>query len=284
MALHVKQSKMVHPTGAVQTPRRTRIFIGRPDGIGNRVEELIKLGAVAAESSDTIHYLWNNINPSRDRRYPTLLQHALVPIFSIPSWSCLATRVSCAFSRRVARVVNRSLNARMNTCLLSSIQRSAAQLTPLFSISFEAHDVLGVHIRSTDRLNALSHRGYTDHFMTDDEFRFFYVTALEYAKSHRLKSVFVCADSPEIEVKAERELATAGKEPARPRVDASIPPEYRDFFALSLCREIVLAAKYSSFSLTAAQVGNVPVKTFGTSAELLERHRVTSADMADDDD
>ena len=42
-------------------------FNGRPDGLGNRIEELIFLKT--AHPSKTIEYFWNNINYRNDRKY-----------------------------------------------------------------------------------------------------------------------------------------------------------------------------------------------------------------------
>ena len=44
-----------------------KIFYGRPDGLGNRIEELIQLSSFAVENKTQIKYFWNN---SKNFKYP----------------------------------------------------------------------------------------------------------------------------------------------------------------------------------------------------------------------
>ena len=58
-------------------------YCGRPDGLGNKITELILLEAYAIEKNINVKYYWNNSKYRKDRKYPILLKGKNVEIIPI---------------------------------------------------------------------------------------------------------------------------------------------------------------------------------------------------------
>lgn len=85
------------------------------------------------------------------------------------------------------------------------------------------------------------------------------------------KQVFVCSES-----KKYRQVFVDHLDPSieivEPSVTPGAPAEFVDLFALSLCREIWMVSRLSTFSITASIIGNIPLKTFVNDEEVFHRY------------
>jgi len=251
------------------------LYLGRPDGIGNRIEEIARLAAVASlRRKGLIIYLWNNLSArGPDRTYS--LRFACKDVYIIPlprfGWSpriirIFATRLLMAISFKPI-VLEKHNDRRLCS--------GARKIFPTFSLQWRQESVLGIHIRGSDRILANPSEGYSDHFMlSKQEFYDFARSAVDYAISSPIQHIFICGDEPDVLEWVARDLELAGKKLIRPSSPRNIENEYVDFFALSNCSEVVMASKFSSFCLMAALVGGARVKTFNCSPGLLRRFEV----------
>lgn len=145
----------------------------------------------------------------------------------------------------------------------------ANSTTPSFKVvAGIPHDIrnrVGVHIRLTDKLVA-----------DEEEFSMSAATwkKIEADVSMRLHQyaadgvpLFVCSDDKQYLHAFVEDLRARGADVAlsAPVAKYAGPPGYEalvDFFALSRCQKILQMTKYSTFSMAAAMIGNVPLANF----------------------
>lgn len=100
--------------------------------------------------------------------------------------------------------------------------------------------------------------------------------AIENIISLNSGAVLVCAHDEAVRVEVERKLIKSGKEIVRIKNEHA-SQYFLEFFALAKCNEIVLASKFSTFSLMASLIGGVPVTHFGIAKDLLSRYEIKNA-------
>ena len=151
----------------------------------------------------------------------------------------------------------------------------AHSTTPSFKVvAGIPHDIrnrVGVHIRLTDKLV----KDEEEFSMSAETWR-----KIETDVSARLHQyaaegvpLFVCSDDKEYLATIVQDLRARGADVALSAPVAKYigPPGYEalvDFFALARCSKVLQMTKYSTFSMAAAMIGNVPlVNFFSTSGE-----------------
>jgi hypothetical protein len=220
-------------------------ILGRPDGLGNRIEEMILISAFCSKEKKTATYIWNNKNNNR-------------------SYSVHLTSPNIVISEKSdENILYKTLpELKLNTKLFDQedLLKSAKNIIPTFNIHFKnGIKPVGVHIRGTDRINNnINH----PHYMKNEKEFFSYLSKTsELINLKCPKYIFICSDDiviREIFIKNLRKDITV----INPTHDANIAEEYIDFFALSLCEEIYMSSKFSSFAIIASMVGNIPLITF----------------------
>ena len=229
----------------------TLSFIGRPDGLGNRLEEIILLEAVCARDAIACEYVWSSKHAHRAYAVLCSAQRVSIretgPSYPLRTWAELPT----GFARE-------------------EMLAAARLIRPAFELSFPRGErPIGIHIRATDRIGKIH-----PHFMRDEEELKLYLSstiALINALSPR--AVFVCSESPECRAALVKRLHP-GIEVVAPQVSPDVPGEYADFFALSLCDEIFMSSKFSSYALVAAMIGNARLHTFVDDAGVRDRYKL----------
>jgi hypothetical protein len=225
-------------------------YIGRPDGLGNRIEEIIKLELICSQTYAKCEYIWNNKYSTRS--YDICFQSENVnivvqrePLYPVKQLSDF----KACFSQE-------------------EILTSAKKIIPNFSIYFEENiRPVGVHIRASDRIGQ-NHR----HFMKDEkELQGYLSETIDVLNKNKPKYVYVCSESKRCRNVFLRYL-NKDIEIVEPTYDKQIPPEYVDLFALTLCSEIWMVSRFSSFSITASLIGNIPLVTFIDDKEVRERY------------
>jgi hypothetical protein len=205
-------------------------FIGRPDGLGNRVEQLIKIEAICNHKDLTCKYIW--VNKFNNRSYDILISCKNVEIIS-------DDKLTPANNAKTLSDFDMNFDQK-------EILAAAKNIRPKFEICFKDNiRPVAVHIRASDRVG----RNHP-HFMKNENELRSYLSEIIYEFNNRKpKFVFVCSESKKCK-------------------DVFVSSEYADFFALTLCSEIWMASRFSSFSITASLVGNIPIFSFANDAEV----------------
>jgi hypothetical protein len=226
-------------------------FSGRPDGLGNRIEEIISLEAFCERHHESALYVWNNKYARRS--YGILLEASNI-------------RIS---GERNPNLPDKTFLDLHKDFAQADFLAAARSIRPLFDVHFEGFEMpVGVHIRGTDRIGS-NH----SHYMKDErEFALFLSKTIDLLNRTKPKFVFICSDN-EIYKNILREILNPEIVLVEPICEAGIPGEYRDFFALSLCREIYMCTKFSSFSITASLIGNIPLISYVYDKDVAERYK-----------
>jgi hypothetical protein len=232
-------------------------YLGRPDGLGNRIEEIIRLDSICQASDSRCNYIWQNKQKNRSYEVLFTLFQSNINIIT-DEYQHVTSDL---------RQLSDFKDIEIGQALMLE---SARKITPAFDIKFDAQIKLlpiGVHIRSTDRIGK-DH----PHFMKDeDELKQYMEATLYYLNSSKPESVFICSES-----KRAREVFINHLDPSIKVVTATFinntSAEYVDFFSLSMCREVWMVSKFSSFSITASLVGNVPLNTFVDDIDVRRRY------------
>lgn len=241
------------------TPPDSFVYLGRNDGLGNRLEEIIVLSALATKYGCDVTYLFHNVGAREDRSYDILfdLQNPRVTLKVAGSSSIKLFKIRRRFDLKNCLTV-KDLASLRSMVSSNDIRASARKITPKFDFeSFPDQPIAGFHIRASDRIapNAGPHFLKSRSEMTENIGK-----CLAYLKSIQDMSVMFFSDEPQLVVETQKSFT---KIEHRPSVNSAIgdlvPDEYRDLFALSRCSLILLAGAPSSFCLVAAMIGGVPV-------------------------
>ena len=209
----------------------TIVFRGRPDGLGNRLEEVIKLSALQMRCEGlTFRYLWT-LSLRRDRNYwPRFSSPIRVVPLPLPTFPSKLSRISCQ------PVAPRELHAAASQVVLD---RSAKALD------------LAIHIRAGDRISPTSSH---PHFMSPSLHYQILTRALEIAACDQ-QLVGVVSDDTELAATFCKRLCERG-------VDADVVAPGDAWGALATlqaAREVVMASSFSSFALLGSLLGSKKV-------------------------
>lgn len=226
-------------------------YLGRPDGLDNRIEEIIQLEIISEKEEIEFNYIWNN--QFRDRDYEILLSSKRVKVIKSPEGGAIIEKIPF----------------QPNNFKQQEILDIAKNICPSFDIYFENKiKPVGIHIRGTDRIGQ-NH----PHFMRDkNEFNSYLHKTAELLNTRTPPFIFICADQEEYRNDILRYLKKSIKV-IEPICNPEIPQEYQDFFALTLCKEVYMCSRFSSFSITASLVGNIPLITFVCDEDVANRYK-----------
>ncbi|WP_029037669.1 O-fucosyltransferase family protein [Salinimicrobium xinjiangense] len=227
-------------------------ILGRPDGLGNRIEEIILASAFCSKEGQYANYIWNN--KIKNRTYDIKLTSNHLKISE-------KSEQNVPYKTLSEIKVNLSQN---------EILKSGKEVKPNFDIHFKnGIKPIGIHIRGTDRINNNNH----PHFMKDKkEFFSFLSKALEVINNKSPKHIFVTSDDSNTR---EVFIENLNKQIIiiNPVYDKDVSAEYVDFFALTLCEEIIMCSKFSSFAITASLIGNIPLISFSFDDSIEKRYK-----------
>ncbi|NDV26714.1 hypothetical protein [Desulfovibrio sp. JC010] len=227
-------------------------YIGRPDGIGNRLEEIFKLECLCEQTNSQCEYIW--VNRQAFRSYDFLFR---------------ADNVHLVAEQEPTYPVQDSLPKVVGT--RSEYLKAARKIIPNFDISFATEvSPVGIHIRGTDRINDETEH---PHFMRSyNELLLYMLNTVSLLNESRPEYVFIASESPALRnffIDHLHESITV----IDPVCAADVPEEYKDFFALTLCSEIWMVSKFSSFSIVASLLGDIPLNTFFTDGKVAQRYK-----------
>ncbi len=227
-------------------------FLGRLDGLGNRLEEIIRLEAICSRLDLECEYIWRNFHYQRS--YDILID---------------AGRVRIVEDKQPAYPVKELADFNLTLTQAEYLQ-AAREITPCFELYFPG-DVqpVGVHIRGTDRIGKADH----PHFMKDEnELRMFLSETADALNQEKPPYVYVCSDTVQSKRVLIRHLCPE-IQVVEPLTDVVTPAEYVDLFALASCQKIWMVSRFSTFSIAAALMSNAPLVTFVEDQETRERYK-----------
>jgi hypothetical protein len=205
-------------------------FNGRPDGLGNRMEELIFL---KSSISENLNYFWNNNN---NRKY------------------------NIEFEMEGVTFTSHSLN--QNTHISRNVDQDtllkiAKTIKPKFNVYFETQPV-GIHIRKTDKI--VKKPGINE--MSIELFNKCLEHTIQLLNKYKYPNIYVCSD----DIKTVNYLFSKLNYEYNVQVPLvnSNSKEFNDFFSLTKCSKIIMCSLFSSYAITASMIGNVPLVSYFT--------------------
>lgn len=222
-------------------------FNGRPDGLGNRLEELIKLQIYCTNFDKKIIYRWNN---SGSFKYPIVFDCKHITIIEEKNEFYGNTfEKSTLWKEFVSK--NRDY-----------LQPELIKLKNEYDLTNDNFD-LGVHIRAKDRiLEDIDETKYFDGFSTADHLNELLKKSVEYINlNYKLKKVLIVSD----DVKFKKMFISKihpDVDIANPDYDQGLDTAIFDFVNLLKCDEILMASHYSTFAITASLISNANLYAF----------------------
>ena len=218
--------------------KKKYFFHGRSCGIGNRLEELIFLETYCELNKCKINYYWNNNNERKDRKYPMLIKTKNINI------------TEKKIDRENNIVVQHSYNQK-------DILKSAKNIQPIFPVNINIK-YIAVHIRGKDKLDKYITPETDKSYMTSNIFSKIFDHTIKLLKHQDNRNIFICSDDNKIKNKMKGQL----KDFNFLEFNLCENNVYNDFFSLVNSEKIYMCSKFSSFSIAASLVGNIPLVSY----------------------
>ena len=212
---------------------------GRPDGIGNRLEELLRIEYHCILNNLTCCYYWDN-SGNDNRRYPILFE-------------CINVTIQDK-NKYPANMIN-EIGWMNNRDQMIIAAKNVKLIKPLDTDKYE---YTGVHIRAGDRI-----RSKVDHFdfMDINLFNRIFKFTIKQINLEKPKYLFICSDNEKYKnrmiSKLDKDISVVD-----PLITKSALQVYDDFYALSKSNKIYMCSKFSSFAITASILNDIPVISF----------------------
>lgn len=206
-------------------------FNGRPDGIGNRIEELISIECYCIENDISCNYYWNN--KYKFRSYINLLNCKNILIQDTHFHDHVNIKYNyCQYNKE------EMLNAAKNIKYLQDINTDISYIS--------------IHIRSTDRVNNNGHKDFFTYDFFIDKFK----KTLTYLNNMSEEmNIFIASDDDKYKKYLINNLNNNYHivDPFLNIIDDTV---YKDYFSLVHSKKILMVPKFSSFAATASLLGN----------------------------
>lgn len=219
---------------------------GRPDGLGNRIEELIHIEYFCEKHNETCNYYWNNIDAPIARKYNIFLRCKNVIVQSEKKHD-----KSICVSK--ADVFNEDNDIKTRDILV----KVSKNITFTFDYKIPNIEYVAVHIRSTDKL---LNRGC--HEFTKDLLLQRIDLIAKYINESNIEYIVICYDDRRYENLLKSKLKPHINILSNPFVDCINDPVYQDYITLMNAVKVIMCPKYSSFSATASLLGNNVICSF----------------------
>ena len=207
----------------------TFMFNGRPDGIGNRIEELIYIQEYCADNDLSCFYVWNNTNKFRSYN-PLIAFDNIVIVNDKKNINNLIIKNKEIFKRTKGRIIKYNFN---------------------FNVDIKDDYDIIVHIRATDRL---VNNGKCD-FSSESELKGFIERSINYInKTPNIQTYTIVCDD---EIYKKYVINKITKKFINLSYDSNnIPRDWMDYYYLTKCKQsILMCCKFSSYSITASILG-----------------------------
>lgn len=227
-------------------------FVGRPDGIGNRIEELMKIQDTLSNSNDNTQctYYWNN---DGRRKYECLIY----------------------FENIVIEQKKRNTKTTRNTIQIRHVNK---QRDYAYSFCFTVHSLRPydaiIHIRGSDRLLESKKQHSHPHFSSKEELGCIIERAIDFVNSNeQIRTYAIVSDEIKYvdhvtqEIKKDRVHLNYDDNP-------TVHRDWIDYYYLNNSSKfIIMASKYSSFSITASKLSRKKLVIFPESEVNVEEFK-----------
>lgn len=214
-------------------------FSGRPDGIGNRIEQLINIQEYCIENNLQCNYGWNNSN---FRNYLPLISFDNIEIVNAKNSNNIKSSSTIKFNRTKDFRIRYKFD---------------------FNIDFNIKYDTIIHVRATDRLNS---NIKNDDYSNITELNIFIDKMVNYVNNNTdINTYTIISDDnryiDNIKNRISKQFITLS-------YDYNIPNEWLDYYYLTKPKKnIIMCCKFSSYSATAAVLANKPLLCFKQSLE-----------------
>lgn len=226
------------------------IFNGRPDGIGNRIEELIYIQEYCFDKNLSCFYVWNNT--IKFRSYNPLITFDNITIVNDKkNINNLVIKNNEIFKRTKGNIIKYKFNFNVDVK--------------------EDYDII-VHIRATDRL---VNNGKGD-FSSESELKGLIERSINYINNNpNIQTYTIVCDDDKYKKYVFNNIT---KRFITLSYDNNIPRDWLDYYYLTKCKQsILMCCKFSSYSITAAILGNKKLLVFPESLKSnLPRYKATT--------
>lgn len=216
---------------------KTFYFIGRPDGIGNRVEELIKIQEYCEVHNMKCIYIWRNTS---FRNYSVSITFENIEIRS--------TITPEEQTRALRNVMQRTFGHKVK-----------------YNFTFQVDNDLNydiiIHLRATDRIT------FTDKhkdFSTIEMFNSFINKTIEYVNNDNSVSTYtIVTDDIRYKEKVKKNI---NKEYVELLYNSNVHKDWLDFYYLTKPNKyVVMCCQFSSYSICASILGDKKLMIFKNS-------------------
>lgn len=230
------------------------IFYGRPDGLGNRFEELLLLSNYAVENDLTFRYYWNNTGSWKYPNRFTAKNIEIVEVDNLEKWPTNNFESTKNWREFIStKDIFHNKNVTLNLAI-PEIQRK----------------YIGVLVRGSDRVIdnvKLLPPGFQS---SKDVERSIKLTKEYLNTTKKNLPIVIFSEDSELKQYVSNKLIEF-EQISLPKI-LSIEQAYQDFVNLIAAEEIILCSKFSSFALSAGLISNKKVvKFYSYSHPLLKR-------------
>ena len=253
-------------------------FALRSDGLGNRLEQIMHMIELADSDDRTaVLLIWPIWRGGKGREPEYIGTSGLLEIENVRFMESHNAKMT----RGTLNVSDCTLNA--DSAMMS---RNAHRIRPAFGLHFadgddqEIHPV-GIHIRKSDRIASRPTHLLKSDFQTIDEFNDIVRFVTEAMLSKRPRHVFIASDDAGEKAALATTLEAVNISIVEPSIESlaglTVPALFSDFFGLSLCSEVWMASRFSSYAIMSARANgrDAPLYTYYNPEESnLDRYQV----------
>ena len=213
-------------------------YLGRPDGIGNRIEELISISEYCEKNNKKCIYIWRNTN---FRKYKPEISFDNIEIRNAIKDE---ERLMIVNNYKIIRNFNYNVKYKFN-----------------FNISEKVKYDAIIHIRGTDRLSKRNNHG---DFSNEKELNNYIKNTINYVNnSHDILTYTIVSDDKKYILTMKNKL---NKQFVELPYDYTIDNDWLDFYYLTIPRKyVIMCCKFSSFSICASILGKKKLLVFKNS-------------------
>jgi len=231
-------------------------FKGRDDGIGNRLEELIRLDYFAEKNSYKIIYFWNNTGKYKSN------YKILGPIEYPNRFICKNIEITEDLSLFKGKTFD-STNYWREYISQDRYPHNLGNIDFNFSLDVSQKEYLAVHIRGKDRLvevmdEKLKYIGLSD----KKTYKYSTDMTVDYINNqNEFKYIYIAGDNREEIEKLKKRLRN-NLQFVKFDNNKNIEGEYIDLYMLANAGKIVMSSLYSTFAIATSILQNKPIVTF----------------------
>jgi len=225
-----------------------KIFYGRPDGLGNRIEELIQLSSFAVENKIQIKYFWNN---SKNFKYPcrvSVKNIHIEEIQTLKNWPTKNFESSNEWRKYISQY--------------NYIYKDQIKFD--FTLPKISSEFIAIHVRGKDRIISPERASYLkfDGFSDLSTLDFCAKKTVEYLDSINNSDPLLVLGDDEKFVKSLKKMLKKSEILNIDYQNKDVENEYIDFYYLINSKKIIMSSLFSSYAITAAILGSIPLVTF----------------------